>query len=143
MKGFWPLDLIAGEAAFEAIGKTESKLFSNCVLALCSEMANTTKVKAIETMEIEKTGNQIDILLHNLLSEVVFLKDARRIVFKSGRVKVSGKNGEWKATAILKGQSGSQVDPAILRSDVKAVTFHGLRIWSEGELLKARVVLDI
>ncbi len=143
MPKFKELEYIAGEAAFEAAGKTESELFENAALALCEQMADTRKIKAVKKIRVELHAPKLDLLLHNFLSEIVFLKDSKSLIFKNVSVKVSKNPSGFELRATLAGQDAERVNAKAVRIDVKAVTFHDLRVEKKGNTWHAQVVLDI
>ncbi len=138
-----PLDYIAGEAAFEAYGANESKLFENAAMGLFETMADTQQLKSKQKLEIQLSDPEIDILLHNFLSEIVAQKDTTGLLFSKTSITVKKIKNVFHLKAEVFGQSAEAVPFNVIRSDVKAVTFHDFRVERKGKALKATVVLDI
>ena len=84
---------------------------------------------------------QLDLLLYDWLSELIFLKDRDRQVFPRVVVHVGGR-GPFHLNAEL---AGGVIDPerTALRADPKAVTFHQFALEPGGDGWRARVVIDI
>jgi SHS2 domain-containing protein len=82
------------------------------------------------------------MLLFDLLQEVIFLKDAERLLLRIPHVQVAAKDEIYfvKATA-----EGEPVDAERhhQRTDVKAVTLHDFSVERTESGWKARVLLDI
>ena len=137
------LDFIAGEAAFEATGSNLSDLFLHCAEALFHQMAEVKQLRGTKKIVISISGENPELLLHKFLAEIVFLKDFQRVLFKKAAVNVWKLKGKIGVNATLSGQSIEEINSEFVRSDVKAVTFHNLKIITEEKRLKATVVLDI
>jgi SHS2 domain-containing protein len=91
--------------------------------------------------QIALEAAELDLLLHDWLSELIFLKDRDRAVFPECRVRVEGA-GPWRLTATVR---GGPIDPGrtALGADPKAVTFHQFALERAGKGWRARVVIDI
>lgn len=143
-------DIATADAAFEAYGKTLEELFENCGLALEEVMVDTTTVNPITNYRFRRnalsralpiTNSNIEDLLFDFLSELVFLKDRDRLLFSKIKVEIK-KLRNWELRVELWGEV---IDSSRhhLRADVKAVTKHLFKIEKEKEGYKAVVVLDI
>ncbi len=134
-------DIAIADAAFEAYGDTLEELFETCALATFEVMVDTGSVKPLFIREIMLENDSVDGLLMDWLSELVFIKDAESLLFSVFNVNIR-KNQvyELKASA-----SGEKIDREkhLLRSDVKAVTYHMFEVVKKDDNWIARVVLDI
>src|SRR3989344_2809229 len=83
------------DIAFEAYGKTLNEVFENSAYAFFDMTCNpkTVKQKIIKIIKV-KAENEKD-LLYNFLSELIFLKDSKQLIFS--KVKVIIKNNKLKA----------------------------------------------
>ena len=115
------------DLAFEAQGRTLDELFSEAVDAVTGAMVDISTLKGEITEKFSVESDELELLLYKVLSEVVFLKDAEALLFARARVSVTSGSGLWKAT--IDGRC-DRIDPSrhALRTDVKAVTMHDLRI---------------
>ncbi|MDO8625639.1 MAG: archease [Candidatus Diapherotrites archaeon] len=140
---FRSLESVAGEAGFEAFGRNEKELLENAALGLFSEMANTPLLLPIKRVVVSLSAQTTEELLHKLLSEIVFLKDLNSIVFKSIELRFWRLKNNTGLEAELAGQGVEELATGVVKTDVKAVTFHDFRIEQIPKGLKATVVLDI
>jgi len=151
------LDNVAiADTAFEAFGKSWNELFENSATALFEEMVDTKKVAAKVKKKIAMRNENLENLLYDFLSELIYIKDVKGVVFGKFRVKI-GKPASKKTTKGAHGKArkevyaleavcaGEKIDYSKkeFRNDVKAVTMHLFKIEKTGKNLKATVVLDI
>lgn len=144
MKKFKFLENIAtADSAFEAYGKTLNKLFENAALALFETMANTKIVKPLRESHFSLHASNLDDLLFDFLSELVFVKDKRGMIFSKFKVEIKKlKAKSYKLKANIWGEKIDQ-ERHNLKIDVKAVTRHRFGIKKEKDKYVTRVVLDI
>lgn len=136
-------DIATADIAFEARGETPEGLFAASAAALLDTMvARPAAVERVEELSLRLEEAELDLLLYAFLAELVYLKDARRLLLHAGELKISKGDG----TLALEGTVfGERIDPSRhkLKVDVKAVTLHRLRVAREDGLWRATVVLDI
>ena len=155
------LDNVAiADTAFEAFGKNENELFENAATALFEEMVDTKKVASKVNKKIRLRNENLENLLYDFLSELIYVKDVRGMVFGKFKVKISkqlskkikkgGSEKVKKEVYVLNADcSGEKIDYSKsgsgkeFRNDVKAVTMHLFKIEKAGKNMKATVVLDI
>ena len=130
------------DCCFEAYGSNYNELFRNAAEATFSQMVNLKSVKGTEKRTIELKADNIEELLYNFLSEIIALKDSLYMVFNKFDVKVNGKKNKFELKADLYGEEIDQKKHK-LGIDVKAATYHQFKVWKEGKICKARVILDI
>lgn len=130
------------DIAFEAEGDSAEDLFRAATRALLETMADPESVAASWQRRIVKTDATLDDLLVEWLSEIVYWKDAAGVVFHEAPLNLSQEGGQWTIKAAL---LGAPVDHALqtLRNDVKGITRHLYRVWQEGSVWKATVVVDV
>jgi SHS2 domain-containing protein len=136
-------DIATADTAFEAWGETRDELFAACVSALLATMVHDPElVRNRQSLAINLEHEELDLLLYSFLAELVFYKDARRLLLHADEVRIEGSEGAYRLEAIL---SGEEIDPKRhkLLVDVKAVTLYRLRVVQEDNLWRATVVLDI
>jgi SHS2 domain-containing protein len=82
------------------------------------------------------------MLLFDFLQELIYFKDAERLLLRIREAQIDEKEGTYslKATA-----AGEPLDPAQhqQRADVKAVTLHDFRVEETDSGWKAAAILDI
>jgi SHS2 domain-containing protein len=140
--GTWEvLDAIAvADCALDLAGRDLDDLFATAARALAEIMVDprTLAGHAERTIRLEATA--LDLLLHDWLSELIFLKDSEQLVFPDAAVRVSA------TPAVLEGRiSGGRIDRprTVLRADPKAVTFHQFTLEPRAAGWHARLVIDI
>jgi len=134
-------DIATGDAAFEAEGRTLEELFVEAAVATFEVMVDTKGVEVKITREVELKNEAVDGLLFDWLSELVYLKDAEAVLFSKFNVNIK-KNDAYDLKAMVSGENINQ-QKHILRSDVKAVTYHMFEVKKTEENWTARVILDI
>lgn len=129
------------DAAFEAYGKTLEELFVNCAKATFEAMVDSKTVTPNYTEKIQLENKTLEDLLFDWLSELVYLKDYKAILFKDFSVKIQ-KNTNYRLEGEAKGEA---INPQKhkLRADVKAVTYHLFEVKKTERYWKARIILDI
>jgi len=129
------------DIAYEAYGKSLNDLFENAALAIFELSANLKTIDAKEKIEFKIDNEKIDGLLYDFLSEILFLKDSKYMVFKKVRVSIT-ENEIFELKAVLEGDT---INPKKqqLENDIKAVTMHMFELKKEKNGYKATVVVDI
>ena len=135
-------DIALADIAFEAEGDSIQALFQGATHALLEIMADPLTVGAAWKQQSIKTEPVLEDLLIEWLSEIVYWKDAAGVVFSEAPLRLTRADDRWTLEAML---IGAPVDPAgqALRNDVKGITRHLYKIWQEGPVWKARVVVDV
>ncbi len=120
------------DIAFEATGHDLPELFSDA--------ADATMKR--ETRHIELSNDQIDMLLFDFLQELIYFKDAERLLLRARDVRIEERDKRYFLTAEA---AGEVLDAARhhQRADVKAVTLHNFYVEKADDAWKARVLLDI
>lgn len=134
-------DVAIADIAYEAYGKDLNELFKNSAIAIFELSANLKTVNAKKKLEVKLENEKIDNLLYDFLSEILFLKDAKYMVFKKVKVSID-ENKKYLLKAILEGDT---INPQKqqLENDIKAVTMHMFEVKKEKNQWKATVVVDI
>jgi len=104
-----------------------------------SLITDPEKVSPVEAARISVSANDRDELLRNWLSELNYRHVAEQRVFGSFAVsELTEVRAEGEAR-------GERLDPARhdVFGEVKAVTFHGLKVAREGGQWVARVIFDV
>ena len=140
MRKFEFIDITTADVAFIAYGSSLDKLFENAALAMFEVMINTKRVKKKIKREINEKSIDLESLMFNWLNDLLYYYGAEGLVFSDFNVKIDPKKFTLNAIAF-----GERID--ILRhevkTEVKAATYHLLKIWKEKNLWKVRVILDI
>jgi SHS2 domain-containing protein len=128
------------DCALEIQGGDLEDVFATAGRALADLMVNPATVSRDTERTVELEAGALDLLFHEWLSELIFLKDSEQLVFPE--VAVSVRATPPALTARLK---GGRIEPprTELRADPKAVTFHQFALETRGSGWLARVVIDI
>lgn len=136
-------DIATADVAFEACGGTLEELFVSAADALlCTMTAAPQAVARLQELLVSLEEREPDLLLFSFLQELIFYKDARRILLHADRLQIQkdGEDFSLVATCI-----GEEIDPArhCLLVDVKAVTMHGFKLEFMDGFWRTVVVLDV
>jgi SHS2 domain-containing protein len=130
--------------AFEAWGETPADLFRSAADATLGVMVEKPEtVEVVETVPCCLENIALDLLLFDFLGELIFLKDARRLLLRPRHISITEIADGWRLESEL---GGEPIDPARhqLQVDVKAVTLHRLEVvQTDSDGWRALVVLDI
>lgn len=136
-------DIATADMAFEAWGATRDELFAACAAALLASMTHDPeRIERRRHITIRQEHEELDLLLYSFLAELVFLKDARRLLLHADSVLIGEMAGGFRIEALMQGE---EINPQRHRLlvDVKAVTLHRFRVICENGIWRATVVLDI
>lgn len=136
-------DVAIADVAFEAWGETLEELFSASADATTNLMvADLGTISIHEKRKIELEDESLDLLLFNFLQELIFYKDAEKLLLRVRELRIEKRNGLFKLRAEA---CGEELNPARheLGVDVKAVTLHHFQIRETQDGWQANVILDI
>jgi SHS2 domain-containing protein len=136
-------DIAIADAAFEAWGESlEEMIVAASEATLNIMVGNPEAIEFREQRCREFEDTQIDLLLFQVLQEIVYFKDAERLLLRVCDVRLSEREGAWGAIIEMRGE---RISPARhdLIVDVKGVTLHRLQVKREDDRWAATVVVDI
>jgi SHS2 domain-containing protein len=95
-------------------------------------------VRPLQRIDVEIPGNEIDFLLFDWLRELLYHLDAEHLLFGKFEVHV-------RADGLTALAWGEPLDRSRhnMEHEVKAITYHGLRVEKVGDLWEAEVIVDI
>lgn len=133
-------NIVSGDFAFEASGETLEDLFASCAEACFSAMAELSKIEPKIDYSINISADNLDDLLVDFLSELIYLKDAEKIFFSRFDIRIDNDNISLNAVA-----QGERIDynKHDIKVDVKAATYHNLEIKRVEKGFKVKVILDL
>ena len=73
-------DVAIADIAFEAYGKNLNELFENSALAIFEESADLNKVEGKEKKSVKIEADNIENLLFDFLSELLFIKNCLLVI---------------------------------------------------------------
>jgi len=136
-------EISSADVAFEAWGDTLEELFISSAEALLRTMADASgQIERQETLTILLEHEELDLLLLSFLQELIFYKDARRLLLHADSVRIEELDDRLTLVAHV---SGEQIDITRHRLlvDVKAVTLHCLKVEFRDTVWRALAVLDV
>ncbi len=136
-------DIGTADIAFEATGRDLPELFRSAADATMNVMIDDLDtIEPREMRRIELKNDEIDMLLFDFLQELIYFKDAERLLLRVREIRMEEKEGAYSLKATTTGEpldAGRHQQ----RADVKAVTLHDFRVEKTKGGWKARVLLDI
>ena len=136
-------DLATADIAFIAEGNTLAETFIAAADATLNVMVETLDaIFPRETKEFALDNERLDLLLFDFLQELIYYKDAQKLMLRVGRVQIREKEEKFFLSATARGE---KLDPERHhpRVDVKAVTLHRFRLEKTDRGWEAFVILDI
>jgi SHS2 domain-containing protein len=127
------------DIGFRVRGSTQAELFESAAEALVSIAIEVDDVSPRQPYPLAAAGEDLESLLVNWLSEVLFWLDARQVAMRRFEVR------ELAPTRLTAHAFGEPRNPERhhARLVVKGVTYHQLRIWQDENGWWAEVFLDI
>jgi SHS2 domain-containing protein len=128
---------------FLAYGKALEEVFENAALAMFNVIIDTSKVSGETAREVSLKSPDLESLLVDWLSELLYLFEVDEIIFRKFQVKEIKKEGsEYSITARALGEN-FYPESHPFETEIKAVTYNQLEIEKTADGWKAQVVVDI
>ncbi|HXN25185.1 MAG TPA: archease [Candidatus Dormibacteraeota bacterium] len=136
-----PFEIVEHPAdiGFIAYGGTAEELFANAALALLWLTCELPAVQETVSVDVEVTGTDVESLLFAWLAEVLATADATQLVFRRATV---GDICDGKVRGTLYGESLDRTRHQ-MKTGIKAVTMHQLRVAETPDGWRAQVFLDV
>jgi len=136
-------DMALADLAFRAWGPTVEATFLAAAEATMQAMVeDLATIAPQEERAWEVHEEQLDLLLLQFLQELLFYKDAQRLMLRVSEVQITAQDHGFTLRARA---AGERLDPArhALGADVKGVTLHRLQVVQTPGGWEATVVLDV
>ena len=131
------------DMGFRAWAPTLEGLFAECATALTSILVDIESIAPTNSQMIELPGDDIEMLLYNWLSEVLFLFDADGLLFSKYSINdIMTSESGLKLSARVHGEEFSASKHQV-KTYVKAVTLHQLKVEKKENSYEAHVYVDI
>ncbi len=123
-------------------GKTRKEVFCNAVMAMFDVMVDTpndNNIKPLEEKTVKITGNDLEDMLINFLREALYLFNGQSWLVRDCKsLELTGKSivGRFQGETYNR-----QKNP--LKTEIKAVTYHGLIINKSKNTWQAKVIFDV
>ena len=127
------------DIGFRAFGRSRQELFENAALALFSLACDPATIEEQESREVEATGSDDETLIYSWLAELLAVAEAERLVFRRAEIR------ELESGRVRGAAYGEAFDRNRHRSgtNIKAVTFHQLKVAKTHDGFSAQVFLDL
>jgi SHS2 domain-containing protein len=131
-----------GDVGVAVSGRTVDELFASAAQAFTETLTPVTGVEPRRPEELDVAAPELDLLLVDFLSELLYRFDTRAWLTREAQLDVRKSDGGWTLQGTLVGEKH---DPArhALRVLIKAVTYHGLAVTERDGLWTTNVVFDI
>ena len=146
MAGRWyklkpPFEILEhpSDLGIEAHGNSLQEVFQNAAYGLMSVIAGSSKIQLCQQRQVSISGMDRENLLVRWLTEVLYLYDAMK--FLTAEVKFETLN-DTTLKAVLLGEP-YDLSRHELKLDIKAITYHQLKVEERHGLWLARVFVDI
>ena len=136
-------EIATADVAFEARGATLEEMFLAAADATLNTMVEEIgTVAPREPRVFTLAADSLDLLLLELLQELVYHKDAERLLLRVRDLRIEETGSGYRLHAEA---TGEMIDPDrhVLLADVKAVTLHRLAVERTSAGWHAIVVLDV
>ena len=136
-------DVGTADIAFEATGRDLPELFTAAADATINVMIdNLDAIEPREARQVELSNDNVEMLLFDFLQELIYFKDAERLLLRARDTQIDQKGEAYFLKAKVAGERLDNTRHQ-QRADVKAVTLHGFSVEKFEGGWKARVLLDI
>jgi SHS2 domain-containing protein len=138
MKRFEILDHTA-DIGLIIYGSNLKALFENAGEAFFHLITDLKKVRRRVEKRINIGGESLDRLMVDWLTELLYLHDVENLLFKGFKVESIGKDG---LRAVVKGEP-FQEQTHVIKTEVKAVTYHQIEVRQENGGWRAQIIFDL
>lgn len=122
-----------------AFGRDLKEVFVNSAYAMFDIITEANNIKPVESHEFSISADDIEELLVAWLDELLFKYETERILF--GDFEISSlDNKNIQATA-----KGEKLDKGrhIIKTEIKNVTYHQLKIEKVNDIWEAQIIFDV
>ncbi|MEP9411565.1 MAG: archease [Candidatus Brocadia sp.] len=127
------------DIGIDVFGNSLQELFTNAAFALFDIIADLSKVEGTAEYAISVSGIDREQLMVNWLSELLYLHDVKNLLFRDFCITDILDN---QLNATVRGEAFRE-DKHVIKTGIKAVTYHCLSIVLEDNKWKARIIFDI
>jgi len=123
----------------QVFGKDGKELFSNAALALFDLLTDVAALKGESRRRITVTGSDWPDLMVNWLRELLYLWSGNEILVKKAAIHSISEN-RLSATVFYE---PFNPDQHVVKMEIKAVTYHQIRVTSGPAGWEARIIIDV
>lgn len=127
------------DIGIDVFGDSLQDLFANAAFAMFDIIADLSNVKNKDEYRISVSGVDREQLLVNWLSELLYLHDVNGLLFKDFTI---NNITDTQLDAIARGE-GYKDGIHIIKTEMKAVTYHNLSIIKKDSQWQGRIIFDV
>jgi protein archease len=131
-----------GDIGVSLTGRTVDELFASAALAFTDTITGLAGVEPRRPEEVNVAAPELDLLLVDFLSELLYRFDTRGWLSSDAQVEVRQRDGGWELEGTLIGERHDSARHPV-RVLIKAVTYHRLNVAERDGRWTADVVFDV
>ena len=116
------------DVAIKAFGKDLSEAFENAAKAMFDIITDNSEIESVGQYEIKLEAPDLEQLLVDWLSELLFLNTSQNLVFGFFKIRLDDKKGHLSANVLGEKYNISKHK---IGAEIKAVTYHMLEVRNE------------
>ena len=120
-------------------GSDSKELFANAAWAMFDIITEIDQLKGLDSCNIEVSGNDWPDLMVNWLREVLYLWNGRELLVKSFHIISLSENN----LSVRVNFDPFNSDRHIIKTEIKAVTYHQIQVNSSPSGWEAMIIFDI
>jgi len=120
-------------------GESLESLFENTAYSMFDILTELDKVKAKNSLGVEIEGKRTDELLADWLRNLLYKFNGEGYLLREFNIEEISKKG---LKAKVRGEK-LNLSRHILKTEIKAVTYHGLEVKKTGQGYEAQVIFDV
>ncbi len=136
-----PFEIIehTADIGIVAYGADIKQVFANAALGLFNLMADLGNLKEGVKREIELSAEDIEVLLVQWLNELIYISEVEHVLFKRFEI------NELSNTRLKAACFGEKIKAGQhrLKREIKAATYHMLKLNKENGSYQVRIIFDI
>ena len=131
-----------GDIGVSLTGRTVDEVFASAAEAFTDTITPLEGIEPRRPEELDGAAPELDLLLVDFLSELLYRFDTRAWLTRQAQVEVRECDGGWELQGTLLGEKHDAARHPV-RVLVKAITYHQLKIASKDGVWSANVVFDV
>ena len=128
-----------GDIGIVMYGGDLRELFLNAGRAFFSLITYLNRIRSTSAHTIVLTSDNLDELMVTWLGELLYLFDAQGMLFKKFDLEEVHTHG---LKAVVRGES-FQPERHVIKREIKAVTYHQVKVEKKGEKWEGRIIFDL
>jgi len=130
------------DLSIKVYGKDLEELLKNCSAAMMDVICDLNTIELKNQYSVSSSGNSEEELLVNLLQELLYLHEVKKLLFCKFEFKI---NDNIKNIEVEGNVWGEEIDFSRhdLLNDIKGVTYSDLKVEHKNGKLSAKITFDI